>query len=231
MPIFTSAFTFGTDENGTTGLVPEFLHGVQDYDLRAQTRSEDVAHDIIEHWRSPWEGDAQTELAAVGAYAVGRWGFTATSGNMASAIAGDIHFILSTGGLRGAAMPHAEPIEQWVREGVRAGIRELVAELRDEDDENATERAISIIRDRRQIESAIQHGAERCVNIYGSSDFAFEAFQNAQAAFDALDLDELTEGASVIFTTDTETRETSARVVVECWGCGADVDPETTCCE
>jgi hypothetical protein len=231
MPIFTSAFTFGKDETGTTGLIPEFLGGVEGYNLTAQRRSEDVAHDIIEHWRSPWEGDAQTELAAVGAYAVGRWGFTATSGNLASAITADVSFILRTDAIRGAALNHAEPVEQWVREGVRAGIRELVAELRDEDDDDATERAISIIRERRQIESAIQHGAERCVNVYGSSDFAFEAFQNAQAAFDALDLDELTEGASVVFTTDTETRETTARVTVECWGCGAGIDPEATCCE
>jgi len=216
---------------GTTGLMPDFLHGVDEEYLTAQRRSADVAHDVIEHGSGNWEGDAQTELAAVGAYAVGRWGFTATSGNMASAIAGDVHFILSTDGLRGAAMPHAEPIGQWVREGVRAGIRERVAELRDEDDEDSTEQAISIIRDRRRIESAIQHGAERCVNIYGSSDFAYEAFQNVEAAFDSLDLDEMSEGDSVIFTTDTETRETSARVVVECWGCGADVDPETTCCE
>jgi len=231
MPIFTSAFTFGTDVLGTTGLIPEFLGGVEDEDLTAQRRSEDVAHDIIEHGRSTWEGDAQTELAAVGAYAVGRWGFTATSGNMASAISADVSYILRTDAVRGRALTHAEPVEQWVREGVRAGIRELVADLREEYDDDATERAISIIRERRQIESAIQHGAERCVNVYGSSDFAFDAFQGAQAAFDALDLDELTEGATVIFTTDTETRETTAVVMVECGGCGADIDPEGTCCE
>jgi hypothetical protein len=233
MPIFTSAFTVGTDDNGTTGLIPEFLGGVQEYNLTAQGRPEDVAHDIIEHGRSTWEGDAQTELAAVGAYAVGRWGFTATHGNMAAAITSDVTFILQTDAIRGAALNHSEPVEKWVRDGVRAGIRELVAELRDEEDEDATERAISIIRDRRQIEAAVQHGAERCVNVYGSSDLAFEAFRSASAAaFEILDdIDEMAHGTTVIFTTDTDTRETTARVLVECGGCGADIDPEGTCCE
>ena len=229
MPIFTRTFTFETDAMGTTGLIPEFLPGVDEEYLAACVRSKDVAHDIIEHWSNPCEGDAITELAAVGAYAVGRWGFTATSGNMADAISGDVQFILSTDALRGAAMPHAEPIEQWVRDGVRAGIRELVAELRDDDD--ATEQAISIIRDRRQIESAIQHGAERCVNVYGSSDFAYEAFQNVEAAFDSLDLDEMGEGDSVTFTVDTDTREATVKVMGTCWACGDDVELGAECCE
>ena len=230
MTTFTSTFTFGTDENGTEGLIPEFLHGVPDHLLTAHAaRLESVAHDIIEHGRAAHEGDVRTELAAIGAYVVGRWGFEATYGNPASALAQDVEDIIESGATCGPRLPHTGPIEEWVRTGVRDGIKSAISNLDPQDDD---ERGIAadLIRDRRRMESAVQHGAERCLAVYGSSDFAYEAFCNAKDAAEEAMREELYAGASVTFTTDTDTRETSWAVQYECFGCGDMVDVDVTCC-
>lgn len=213
MTIFKREFTYGHDVEGSLGLIPEFLHGVQEEHLRAATDSSSVAHDVVEHWNGAYEGDAATEFQAVGAYAEGRWGFTARQGNRAGAISGDVCNILQTDGTPRGPVPTFEgEAEDWVKQGVRDGLREFLTEERYNVDDDRVGDLAEVVSYRRAIEAHIMAGAERIVNVYGCSDYAYETFCAVQRAFEGLHLDETLEGSTVTFTVDTEAHTASAEL-------------------
>ncbi len=126
--IFQRTFIYGVDDMGEQGWMPDFMTGCDEEYLSAQTDPSSIAHDVVEHAADPNEGDSASELKAVGAYAVGRWGFEATRGNMAGAIVGDVASIIHMGGVpRGPVPVNEYPPEDWIRKGVREGLRHYVA--------------------------------------------------------------------------------------------------------